>query len=346
VASLFFLVSGENPSLPFAEVTAILEAEGFAYRLLSKLTQVLILEADLRCLRSIARRSSLTRSCGPLIVRCEARAEEILRTIKRADFASYISPGEDFAVRIRRVRGSSPEINGLTLEREIGGVIYEAVKGTRANLRSPRKSFFGILSDGEFIFGLKTAEIKAGEFTKRGPPRTVFTHSAAMPPKIARCMVNLTRTRAGDLVLDPFCGTGSFLVEAGLIGCRVMGADVKRRMIEGSVQNLSACGIEPEGLFVADARFPPIPSGSIKCVVTDPPYGTSTTTLGLRPSEVFEEFFSAAGDYLEKGGRVCLAAPKTIEVSRIGEELGFKHKESHFIYIHRRLTREIAVFSK
>jgi len=346
VASLFFFVSGENPSLPFAEVTAILEAEGFAYRLLSRLTQVLILDADPKCLEAIKRRSSLIRACGPLIACCEAEAGEIISTIKEADLASYLSPGEDFAVRIRRVEGSSPEIDGLTLEREIGRIIYETIAGTRANLKRPRRPFLGILSDGKFIFGLKTVEIKAGGFMRRGPPWTVFSHSAAMPPKIARCMVNLARPRAGDMVLDPFCGTGSFLVEAGLIGCRVLGSDIKRRMVMGSIQNLSICGIKPEGLFVADARLPPLPSGSIRCVVTDPPYGTSTTTLGLKPSEVFEGFFSAAGDILKKEGRVCLAAPKTVGVSQIAEEMGFKHEESHFIYVHRRLTREIAVFSR
>ncbi len=346
MARLFFLVSGENPSLPFAEVKAILEAEGFAYRILFKLTQVLVLESDPRCIESIMHRASLTRACGLLIARCKASFEEILSTIKKADLAFHVAPGEDFAVRIRRVRGDSPEIDGLSLEREIGGIIFEAVKEARVNLKKPKKTFLGILSDGNFIFGLKTAEIKAGEFTKRGPSRTVFSHSAAMPPKIARCMVNLARPKAGDLVLDPFCGTGSFLVEAGLIGCRVIGSDVKNRMIRGSAQNLSACGIEPEGLFVADARVPPLPSDSIECVVTDPPYGTSTTTLGMRTPEVFESFLSAAYDFLKKEGRICLAAPETIKVSRIAEKIGFKHQESHFIYIHRRLTREIAVFTR
>jgi len=346
VARLFFLVSGENPSLPFAEAEAILEAEEFAYSILFKLTQVLILESDPRCIKSITYRASLTRACGLLIAHCKASTGEILSTIKRADLASHIAPGEDFAVRVKRIRGDSPRIDGLSLEREIGKIIFEAVKGVRVNLKRPKKLFLGILSDGNFIFGLKTAEIKAGEFLKRGPPRTVFSHSAAMPPKIARCMVNLARPKARDLVLDPFCGTGSFLVEAGLIGCRVIGSDVKRRMIKGSAQNLSACGIKPEGLFVADARLPPLPSNSIECIVTDPPYGTSTTTLGMRPQEVLEDFLSATRDFLKKGGRICLAAPKTVEVSRIAEKLGFKHQESHFIYIHRRLTREIAVFTR
>jgi len=345
VARLFFLVSGENPSLPFAEVRAILEAEEFPYRVLSKLTQVLILESNFKCIESIKHRASLTRACGLLITECRALKEEILNRIKRANLESFIAPGETFSVRVKRVRGDSPDINGLSLEREIGRIIFEAVKGSRVDLTQPKKTFLGILTNGRFIFGLKTAEIKAGEFKKRGPSRTVFSHSAAMPPKIARCMVNLARPKVGDLVFDPFCGTGSFLVEAGLIGCRVMGSDIQSRMVRGSIENLSSCGIDPEGLFIADARVPPILSRSIDCVVTDPPYGTSTTTLGMRTSEVYERFLSVAYDFLKKGGRVCLAAPKTVNVSRIAKELGFKHQESHFIYIHRRLTREIAVFT-
>ena len=342
---LFFLVSGENPSLPFAEVEAILEAEGFAYRILSKLTQVLILESDLTCIKTAAQRASLTRACGLLIAQCKASFKEILNTIKNIDFSTYISPSEDFVVRIKRIRGDSPKIDGLSLEREIGRIILEAVKETKVNLENPKRTFLGILSNGNFIFGLRIAEIKAGEFIKRGPPRTVFPHSAAMPPKIARCMVNLARPKAGDLVFDPFCGTGSFLVEAGLIGCRVIGSDIKRRMIKGSTQNLSACGIEPEGLLVADARSPPLPPDSIDCIVTDPPYGISTTTLRMKTSKVFESFLSAAHNFLKKWGTICLAAPEIINVSQIAEELGFKHEESHFIYIHRRLTREIAVFT-
>jgi len=346
VADFFFLVSGENPTLPFAEVRAILEAENLLFSILFKATQVLVVESDARCLESIARRASLTRACGPFITCCKASTEEILSKIKKADLSAYIASGESFSVRVKRIRGSSPRINGLLLEREIGRIILESVKGTRVNLEKPEKNFLGILSDGKFIFGLKTVEIKAGEFMTRGPSRTVFSHSAAMPPKMARCMVNLARSKSGDLVLDPFCGTGSFLVEAGLIGCRIIGFDVKRRMVEGCIQNLSACGIRPEGLLVADARVPPLTSKSVECIVTDPPYGTSTTTLGMETSEVFRSFLLASKDFLKNGGRICLAAPKAVNVSLIAKKLGFKHKESHFIYIHRRLTREIAVFVK
>jgi tRNA G10 N-methylase Trm11 len=44
--------------------------------------------------------------------------------------------------------------------------------------------------------------------------------------------------------------------------------------------------------------------------------------------------------------RICIASPKTLQIGKIGETLGYKHMESHFAYVHRTLTREIAVFQK
>jgi len=344
VARLFFLVSGENPTLPYSEVKSILEAEGFQYQLLEGLTQILRVHADPSCVKRVQSRSAMARVCGIEIDDCKADCEGIVTCVERADVASFIGEGESFAVRIRRVRGTSPEIDTLALEKRIGEVIFGQAEKAKVNLRAPEKIFFGILVEGRFLFGLKLAEIKAGEFVERGTRKRAFFHSATMPAKLARCMVNLAQPRVGDLILDPFCGTGSFLVEAGLIGCRVLGLDVMRRMVEGSLRNLSLHGIEPVGMAVTDARRIPLTRGSVDCVVTDPPYGISATTLRLDTRDVFEGCFSAVGDLVKKGRRLCLAAPKRIDVREIGERSGFKHLESHFIYIHRRLTREIAVF--
>ena len=43
---LFFLLSGENESMPASEVKAILEAEGFSYANASEFDQILRLEAE------------------------------------------------------------------------------------------------------------------------------------------------------------------------------------------------------------------------------------------------------------------------------------------------------------
>jgi tRNA (guanine10-N2)-dimethyltransferase len=156
--------------------------------------------------------------------------------------------------------------------------------------------------------------------------------------------VNLAQPRKGDLILDPFCGTGGMLVEAGLIGCRVLGFDAKPHMLRGGLKNILHYGIKPEGVAIADARYPPV--AKVDCIVTDPPYGRSASTLGTSTRLIVEDFLSAVRDTIPRGRRICMAAPKTVRIDDAGEEAGFKHIESHFVYVHRSLTREIVVFEK
>jgi tRNA (guanine10-N2)-dimethyltransferase len=343
VARLFFLLSGEHQTLPVSEVQAILEAEGIKYRILENLTQVLRLEADVNSVESVKFRSALTRICCQEIFNCDAKLSEILANISSASLEEFIKDAESFVVRIRRVRGVTPDIVRVDLERKLGEQILKKVK-TKVNLSNPQKTFFGILTNKRFIFGLKTAEIIPKPFSERRPRRRPFFHPTAMPAKLARVMVNLAQPRLGNLVLDPFCGTAGMLVEAGLIGCRVVGFDAKPHMLKGGLKNLLHYGIKPEGVVVADARYPPV--AKVDCIVTDPPYGRSASTLGTSIIRIVEDFLSAVEDTLPRGKRICMASPKTIRIAEAGEKAGFKHIESHFVYVHRSLTREIVVLER
>ncbi|HUT17165.1 MAG TPA: hypothetical protein VMW84_02575, partial [Acidobacteriota bacterium] len=60
MAKLFFLLSGENETLPAAELTAILEAEGFAFEVKEKLDQLVRLESDPKSIQAVHRRSAYT----------------------------------------------------------------------------------------------------------------------------------------------------------------------------------------------------------------------------------------------------------------------------------------------
>ena len=344
MAKLFFLLSGEHQTLPVSEVQAILEAEGYNYRILENLTQVLRLEADVNSVESIKFRSALTRICCQEIFHCGASLSEILANLRSTSLDEFIEGEESFAVRVRRVKGVTPELRGVELERKLGEQILEKAKKIKVNLSNPRKTFFGVLTDNRFIFGLKTAEIIPKPFSERRPRRRPVFHPTAMPAKLARAMVNLAQPRKGDLVLDPFCGTGGMLVEAGLIGCRVLGFDAKPHMLRGGLKNILHYGIKPEGVAIADARYPPV--AKVDCIVTDPPYGRSASTLGTSTRLIVEDFLSAVRDTIPRGRRICMAAPKTVRIDDAGEEAGFKHIESHFVYVHRSLTREIVVFEK
>ena len=343
MAKLFFLISGEHQTLPVSEVQAILKAEGIDYQIVEKLSQVLRIEADAYCVEPIRLRSALTRVCCQEIFNCEASLPDILGNI-RSDVLDEFICDESFEVRVRRVECVTPELIRVDLERKLGEQILKTVKTSRVNLSNPKKTFFGVLTDNRFIFGLKTAEIIPKPFLERGPRRRPFFHPTAMPAKLARLMVNLAQPKMGDLMLDPFCGTGGMLVEAGLIGCRVVGFDAKPHMLRGGLKNLKHYEIKLEGVAIADARYPPVTG--VDCIATDPPYGRSASTLGTNTRRIVEDFLSAAADMLPRGAKICMASPETIQIGETAEEAGFKHLESHFVYVHRSLTREIVVFEK
>jgi tRNA (guanine10-N2)-dimethyltransferase len=344
VVRLFLLLSGEHDSLPVSELRAILETEGCEYEILDQFDQLIRLEADLHCTEALERRAAFTRMYALELFNCEARMSSIVKAMRSTEFNEVTGKDETFAVRVKHVKEYSAQINGMTLERKLGELILEKMIDSRVNLRRPDKAFVGILTSGKFVFGLKLAEIAPKPFVERRPRNKPFFHPSAMQPKLARCMVNLARPKAGDLLLDPFCGTGTMLIEAALIGCRVLGLDVQRRMARGTVKNMTHFKLTAEGVLVADARNLPI--ARIDCVVTDPPYGISSSTLKRSTTQLVEQLLTSSYELLNKGQKICLAAPRTLKIVQIGIALGYRHLESHLVYVHRSLTREIVVFEK
>ena len=76
------------------------------------------------------------------------------------------------------------------------------------------------------------------EFQKRdiGKPRQrkIF----AMPPRLARIMVNLSFCTPGKVLLDPFCGVGTILQEALLAKANVLGMDLNQWCVDAAKENL------------------------------------------------------------------------------------------------------------
>jgi tRNA (guanine10-N2)-dimethyltransferase len=344
VAKLFFLLSGENETLPAAELKAILEAEGYTYTVKDELDQVVRLEADQNSAKTVQLRAAYTRICALELFTCKVQDNAIAQAADTTNFRNILSRGESFAVRIKRVKEYSRKNATMSLERQLGKHILENTAAAKVNLKTPDKTFFGVLTSDKLVFGLKLAEMEIKTFSERRPRKKPFFHPSAMPSKLARCMVNLARAKAGELVLDPFCGTGSVMIEASFVGCRVLGFDVQRRMAEGTRRNLKHFDVESEGVVVADSRQ--LPLTCVGRVVTDPPYGKSATTMKSTTKQIVQGLLGSVFPLLGVGQRICIASPKTLGIAGVGEALGFRHLGSHFMYVHRTLTREIVVFEK
>jgi len=68
------------------------------------------------------------------------------------------------------------------------------------------------------------------------PKRDAFV--GMLPPKLAQILVNLSGLEKGR-ILDPFCGTGVILQEAGLLGYSVYGTDLAEKMVHFTRDNLN-----------------------------------------------------------------------------------------------------------
>jgi len=344
VAKLFFLLSGEYESLSFSELNAIMDAEGFAHKLVEKLDQTVRIEADIESIKQVYRRSGYTRICGLELFACDATDEAITQAANSTDFKIVLSENETFEVRIRRIKEYTSKEATMHHERLLGKLILQNTPFAKVNLKNPNKTFFGILTSNKFVFGVKLAEIQPKPFVERRARKKPFFHPSAMNAKLARCMVNLAHAKRDSYVLDPFCGTGSTSIEATLIGARAIAMDVQRRMADGAKRNLKHFGLTAEAMVIGDARK--LPFVKVDCIVTDPPYGRSATTLKSSTKKVVEGVLTSAHEILSKGKRICIAAPKTLGIKQIGKKLGYRHIESHFAFVHSTLTREVAVFEK
>ncbi|MGI6454739.1 MAG: TRM11 family SAM-dependent methyltransferase [bacterium] len=61
--------------------------------------------------------------------------------------------------------------------------------------------------------------------------------SGMLPPKLSRMLINLARTPDTQTLLDPFCGSGSLLMEAALLGLKATGVDSSKKAIEDTHAN-------------------------------------------------------------------------------------------------------------
>lgn len=147
-------------------------------------------------------------------------------------------------------------------------------------------------------------------------------------PRLARLLVNLAGVPRGGVLLDPFCGVGTILQEAVLLGMEVRGLDIDGRRVADTVANLRWLGGQGHrGAFDGarwirrgDARELRryFPTGSVDGIVTEP---ILLPTYRARPSEAgAQAAIEAAGQIygaalaemaqvLKRRGRVVLVVP-------------------------------------
>ncbi|WP_121820992.1 methyltransferase domain-containing protein [Halostella salina] len=251
------------------------------------------------------------------------------------------------AVRARDVRGSSG-VDTQAVERELGGVLVD--RGFAVDLDDPDHELRALFARGEpsgspdaeaadsCVLGWQVAESRR-DYGDRKPTDRAFFQPGSMDPLLARALANVAGAAPGRTILDPMCGTGGVLIEAGLAGARVLGSDAQARMVRGTRENLDQ--FLPDGEYAVlrgDATRLPLRDDAVDGVVFDAPYGRQSKIA----SHDLDDLVAGA---LAEARRV---APRAVMVADrswagVAREAGWEIEASFERRVHRSLTRYVLV---
>ncbi|HSX24846.1 MAG TPA: DNA methyltransferase [Candidatus Andersenbacteria bacterium] len=186
-----------------------------------------------------------------------------------------------------------------------------------------------ILRIGENYMLLKTIHIQnIAQYELRDTSRPARdARVGLLPPKLAQIMINLTMPQKNTTIYDPFCGMGTILQEAWIMGFQAIGSDASERMISASQENLAwiaqhfpvSPDIRPE-TFLHDVtqQFPEYLIEKKLTIITEPFLGTPLTHPLSSPEieifhnkiiELYRFFFQNIRKVLAPGARVLVLLP-------------------------------------
>jgi len=162
-----------------------------------------------------------------------------------------------------------------------------------------------------------------------------FRNAVAVKTNIAYAMVRLANIQYGQTVLDPFCGSGTLLLEALEVYQKnlfCIGLDVSKRSANGARENANAenCGPTVCKFACSDARGlrKHVEDESVDAIITNLPWGVQTgqhnsvSELGT----LHEVFLRTAWYTLKPGSRIVMLNLRGLQLMRIIRKLSGRYR--------------------
>jgi tRNA G10 N-methylase Trm11 len=111
---------------------------------------------------------------------------------------------------------------------------------------------------------------------------------------------------AGQILLDPCCGSGTILAEAATLGWKPVGADIDAEAITVARHNLG----KTARLLVADIRHLPVADGSVTAIAGNLPFGKQYL-LQDHPRNGFDATLAELVRVTQPSSAVVVLVPRT-----------------------------------
>lgn len=391
----YYFILGKNPILSKAEIEAVLQISDFRFKITDFNGNILILETekeiDADWLNS---RLGGTVKIGKILATLSDLDEFQDNFFKLVEFEQAkfyfgfsfypLAPKTNIPAIQKKMTAVAMEIKSIlrdekqvssryvvSKEPELSSVIVAKNKLLK---NGAEICFF--IDQGKVLMGqtLAVQEFEAfgaRDFTRPGRDNV----SGMLPPKLARIMINLAQIKDEAVILDPFCGSGTILQEAIVLGYKnLIGTDNSDKAIEDTKQNLEWLMEKSEvrsmkyEVFKLDVKdlSNKFKANSIDAIVTEPFLGPA-----MRGNESPEQIrntvkelealyltaFNHFAKVLVKGGKVVMVFPVfhlkniiyTINLLNRIEKLGFKklnQEELEYFREKQFVRRSIEIFEK
>lgn len=273
--------------------------------------------------------------------------EDIKNKIKINDFKA-----ESFAVRCIRIGNHS--FSSTDVEKICG----DAVRG-KVDLKNPQKILVAYIYENNFYFGIDYSGVDLGKRDYK-----IFSHPASLRGDIAYSLLRIADFEKKDILLDPFCGSGTILIEAALFAInksvnyynknkfaflkfmnyefkdkideesRIFGTDSSQNAIIAAQKNAKIAGVDIKfsktDVSWLDTRFS---ENYFDKIVTNPP-AFSNKRKNEQTKKSIEELFSNAKYILKPKGTITLITQKPEIIEEIATRNCFKLKKKTAIGNH------------
>lgn len=275
------------------------------------------------------------------------------RLSKNPDLVPTLSralSGTTFRVTCDRVGDHKFKSQGV--EYEMGGAMSEVFEGRCA----PKMTDFDVHVGVRVVLRdvVVGTLVNVADLSKRHFLR--YRNNVSIKTNLAQVLLRLADLRPGNKLCDPFCGSGTILLEAleSVPRLRALGLDVSRKAAEGAAANARAAGFPDDRCAVrcADARtvrrrFEEVfgvgddddvhnnDEHLLDAVVSNLPWGVNTghRTTVSDLQQTYEAVLRTCWYALRPGGRVVFLVLRGLQTLRILRKLGGRYRVLRIIVV-------------
>ncbi|MDO8537872.1 MAG: DNA methyltransferase [archaeon] len=357
----YLFVLGRNPELSIMETSSFLISNNYKYRIVSFNKQAAIIELETKNIQEIQQKLGSIVKIGKILIETIFEKETFKKELNKIDL---IKQKKFFYA-----------INNFSTSHNIANYLKDYLKKrfkeekTRAVLKHGKHEVFAnpsqvlswklIESGTDFLvytfekkifFAITITSSNPKELEQRDNGRPAQKPLQAVSIRLAKILVNLSKAKEGDTILDPFCGIGTVLMEAMNSGKNAVGVDKDAEMIESAKKNLNWFRKQYNNsmnykLALGDSSrlSSLVQKNEIDAVATEPYLGP---LISILPSEertkklvselerLYSSMFSELGKILKKDSIVVIILPQLIANSnkrfRVREQVFYSHGFRNF----------------